>query len=289
MFVLFDDVQLKEAGLVASADEQVLLDPTIATGRHPTSRKSSAESTTSGRVTPRESDRSIVTGHITPRKNRAQSGLSTTSSLRARLTIKFDDDYMQVIGSNKSKFLHEGSSKLSLNGARDVEIYDVRPGSIILELRGSREGVSAAVKDLLANNLKLKLSSFRMIKAVDPDVKYLTRGSIGTNLKPGDSAIGTTAITRARQTREIGVPDFNNKEVIASPHKQTSYIYFLEQKIEDDMCIMELVRTPKADADEQDLHVLQKYIQNGVGDTLLHSSSSPSCLNSNALPIKLYV
>ena len=61
MFVLFDDVQLKEAGLVENADGQEFFDSTIATG-YPTSRKSSTQTIASGSVTPRVNDQNTATG-----------------------------------------------------------------------------------------------------------------------------------------------------------------------------------------------------------------------------------
>ena len=63
---------------------------------------------------------------------------------RAKATIALDADYSKVIGNMKAKFLQECTTVVSLNGDRDVECYDVRSGSIILELRGSSAGVAAA-------------------------------------------------------------------------------------------------------------------------------------------------
>ena len=97
----------------------------------------------------------------------------SNTSPRVQQTIIFPYDYSEVIGNNKSKFLQEATSVLSLSGARDVECYDVRPCPIILELRGSICGVAAVVKDLLS--YALKLPSFQKIKAVDHDATYPTR------------------------------------------------------------------------------------------------------------------
>ena len=124
----------------------------------------------------------------------------SNTSPRVQQTIIFPYDYSKVIGNNKSKFLQEATSVLSLNGARDVECYDVRPCSIILELRGSISDVASVVKDLLT--YALKLPSFPKIKAMDPDATYPTRGPIDTNPQQRYRAFasGTTATTQSPQT-----------------------------------------------------------------------------------------
>ena len=61
MFALFANIQLKEAGLVAIADDPVFFDSTIAT-EQPTSRKSSTQTIATERVTPRANDQNTTTG-----------------------------------------------------------------------------------------------------------------------------------------------------------------------------------------------------------------------------------
>ena len=96
-------------------------------------------------------------------------------------------DYNQVVGNNKTKFLQECTSALSLNGARDVECYDVRPGSIILELHGSSFALTAAEDAVTADGLKLP--SFPVLEAEIIDVTSLEPGGSNT-VKPASFPAG---------------------------------------------------------------------------------------------------
>ena len=69
-------------------------------------------------------------------------------------SIVLDGDYEQIVGSDKQKFLRECTSALSSNG-RDVECVDVRSGSIIVDVRGSKAALDAAVADVGTKGLNL--------------------------------------------------------------------------------------------------------------------------------------
>ena len=89
---------------------------------------------------------------------------SRTTPLDAYHTVShfivFDGNYQQVIGSHVSKFLEECKEKLSSVVSNvqctDVQRVDVSAGAvIILELRGPRTNLNAAVADVAANGLDL--------------------------------------------------------------------------------------------------------------------------------------
>ena len=223
---------------MTNAGKKMLLDPTIITDRA-TSKKNKVQDIAKGLVTLLKNStqntvarqKEIVTSDLPPLPSQSAVTDSTTTDMskssqdshvastpdedesrsrtssRVRQKILFPYDYNQVIGNEKSKFLEEGTFVLSLNGARDVECSDVSPGSIILELCGSRPGVAAAVRDLLAYSLKLP--SFPKIKAMDPGADHPIRD---TDPQPRNraTASNTTSITQSLQT---SVTDTQLKEV----------------------------------------------------------------------------
>ena len=69
-------------------------------------------------------------------------------------SIVLDGDYNQVVGQNKQAFLQECTTSLS-SGARAVQCVDVRPGSIIVDVRGEKDAVAAAVLQVKTTGLAL--------------------------------------------------------------------------------------------------------------------------------------
>ena len=68
--------------------------------------------------------------------------------------IVLDGDYEAIVGSNKDLFLQECTSALAVI-ARGVQCVDVRPGSIIVEIRGSEDAVNAAEAKVETKGLDL--------------------------------------------------------------------------------------------------------------------------------------
>ena len=76
--------------------------------------------------------------------------------------IVLSGDYGHLVGTNKVTFLLQCTAILSSNGVRDVECYDVVPGSIIVLVRGSRSALDAALLHVQTEGLKLP--SFAALK-----------------------------------------------------------------------------------------------------------------------------
>ena len=65
-----------------------------------------------------------------------------------------EGNYDDIVGSNKAKFLDECTKGFTAKSL-DVECSDVRPGSIIVTVRGKVADVATAVKDVRDNGLDL--------------------------------------------------------------------------------------------------------------------------------------
>ena len=86
-------------------------------------------------------------------------------SLKATRSIRFDGNFEQVVGSDKTKFLQECTTKLSAND-RDVECVDVRPGSVVVDIRGSSDALDAVVSEVETKGLALpSFANLRFIPA----------------------------------------------------------------------------------------------------------------------------
>ena len=96
-------------------------------------------------------------------------------------TVVLAGNFDEVVGKNKGKFLVECTKKLSNNGALDIECYDVRPGSIILELQGSPSAVQSAASDVQAAGIDLP--GFPPLKAV-PTTTPTPTAADGKPIKP---------------------------------------------------------------------------------------------------------
>ena len=77
----------------------------------------------------------------------------------------FPGDYNKVVGSKKSVFLSECTESVSKKGTVNAACVDVRPGSIIVSMDGSDDGVAAATQSVVKNGLKLK--SFAPLTGAD--------------------------------------------------------------------------------------------------------------------------
>ena len=91
----------------------------------------------------------------------------TTKAPKITSEISLSGDYEQVVGSKKVTFLRECTNTLS--SKFDVECSNVRSGSIILELRGSRPEVAAAQNYVVTNGIKFP--SFPALKAATTTTK----------------------------------------------------------------------------------------------------------------------
>jgi len=70
-------------------------------------------------------------------------------------SVVLDGDYNEIVGSDKQQFLQECTMLLSSNGTRAVACVDVRPGSIIVDLKGDKHAVIAAARKTKVKGLSL--------------------------------------------------------------------------------------------------------------------------------------
>lgn len=100
-------------------------------------------------------DGSTVTVYYQPWTNTLSVTGKTYSALTTvSVSVVFQGDYEQVVGSDKSAFLQQCTVSLSQNG--NVECVDVRPGSIIVELQGFVDATNAAVDQVETIGLNLR-------------------------------------------------------------------------------------------------------------------------------------
>merc|ERR1719201_3137563 len=107
-------------------------------------------------------------------------GATSRSPPREEKTIALAGDYDKVVGSKKAKFLQECTAKL-----RDVECYDVRSGSVLVSLRGSRSALDAAAKDV--RDTGLDLPSFDALAAIKTTPAGASRPTAASKRPPGPS------------------------------------------------------------------------------------------------------
>ena len=88
-------------------------------------------------------------GHMNITPNIADNTDTATES------IVLGGNYDKTVGSNKEKFLQECTRSFSSNGIHPVECVDVRPGSIIVDVRGKRDAVTAVVLKVKTTGLAL--------------------------------------------------------------------------------------------------------------------------------------
>ena len=69
-------------------------------------------------------------------------------------SLVLDGNFNQIVGSDKKKFLQECTSTLSSNGP-GVECVDVRPGSIIVDVRGQKAALDGMATEIETNGLDL--------------------------------------------------------------------------------------------------------------------------------------
>ena len=81
-----------------------------------------------------------------------------------KTTVVLDGDFDEVVGKNKDGFLKECTKKLSNNGEKDIECFDVYAGSIILVLQGAPSALQEAASDVQSEGLELP--GFPPLKAV---------------------------------------------------------------------------------------------------------------------------
>lgn len=82
--------------------------------------------------------------------------------IKVKISVVFDGKFEDIVGAAKTTFLDECSKSLSSND-REVACVDVRPGSVIVDVRGSTDALDAAGAELEAKGLTLP--SFKSLKA----------------------------------------------------------------------------------------------------------------------------
>lgn len=110
------------------------------------------------------------------RTNQGRSSSCEKPEAPAKVTraIVLDGDFEEIVGSNPTQFLQECTRKLSSDD-RDVECVDVRPGSIIVDIRGSTEALDAAVLEV--ETVGLDLPNFSKLELVETTSKATTKAS----------------------------------------------------------------------------------------------------------------
>ena len=97
-------------------------------------------------------------------------------------SIVLEGDFKQIVGADTTKFLEECTRKLSSDG-RDVKCVAVRPGSIVVDIRGSTDALDAAVSEVKNAGLKLpsfsKLSFSKLLLAETTKMDTGNSGSFG--------------------------------------------------------------------------------------------------------------
>ena len=74
--------------------------------------------------------------------------------IKPTISLTFDGNFAEVVGADKSKFLGECTVRLSLSGST-LECVDARPGSVIVDVQGSKDALDAAEAEVEANGLDL--------------------------------------------------------------------------------------------------------------------------------------
>lgn len=69
-------------------------------------------------------------------------------------SLALDGNFEQIIGAETLTFLEECTSKLSVYG-NSVECIDVRPGSILVDVRGTRAALYDVMTEVEYNGLDL--------------------------------------------------------------------------------------------------------------------------------------
>ena len=87
-------------------------------------------------------------------------------------SIVLEGDYNETVGPSTQKFLRECTTSLSSNGTRAVECVDVRPGSIIVDVRGKQDVVARVAHQI--NTLGLALPSFPRLFVAGETVNVLS-------------------------------------------------------------------------------------------------------------------
>ena len=82
-------------------------------------------------------------------------GTSDDANVVKTITVSFEGDYNKIIGANKKTFLEQCSTFISEFTAK-VICADVRPGSILVDLKGSQTNLQSAVSGVASKGLKLE-------------------------------------------------------------------------------------------------------------------------------------
>ena len=104
---------------------------------------------------------------------------STSLQSLVPASIVFLGDFGQIIGAKRAKFLAECTDSVSSNGS--VKCVDVRPGSIILDLKGSRAAVDAAVAQMKTNGLDLPSFTALLVRNASTSTLRLTTTGWSSN------------------------------------------------------------------------------------------------------------
>merc|ERR1711907_127093 len=163
--------------------------------------------------------------------------------------LVFPDNFNEVIGNNKGQFLQECTDTVSKSDSIDVACLDVKKGSIIVTLGGSRDAVSAAAQEVVANGLDLP--SFEAI--TDADLNECanannndchaqatctnTNGSYscacnegfvgnGKSCVASSTELDPAASTTATQLSEVTLDDTNTPSALAIASSGTTVVLF---------------------------------------------------------------
>lgn len=115
---------------------------------------------------------------------------ATTSTTITTTTIAFAGNYDDVVGNDKEQFLQECTTLLSSSGNGDVECINVRPGSIIVDVRGPETTLAAAMADVESNGLDMP--SFPMLTTIQTTA-VTTAATTTSPAAPAEATITTAA------------------------------------------------------------------------------------------------